>query len=80
MISPINKTFYLNGIITPKNRAKETARAINELTSVDVEVLHNSTAPLSNIMSIGGKFLYGICGLGYLAFFSKKKEEDKKIG
>lgn len=78
MISPVNKTFYVNGIITPESGAKETAREIEKLTGLNVEVFHNGAAPLSKIMSIAGKVFYGICGLGYLAFSSKKREEDKE--
>lgn len=78
MVLPVNKTFNVNGIITPESGAKETAREIKDLTGLDVEVFHNGATPLSTIVSIAGKVLYGICGLGYLAFSFSKKEEEKE--
>lgn len=78
MILPVNKTFYVNGIITPESGAKETAREIKNLTGLDVEVFHNGAAPLSTIMSIAGKILYGVFGLGYVALTPKKKKDTEE--
>lgn len=77
MILPVNKIFYTNGILTPEKGAEKTAREIKQITGLDVEVFHNGSTPLTTIISIAGKILYGIFGLGYYAATSKKKEEKE---
>ncbi len=76
MILPVNKIFYTNGIVTPERGAEKTAQKIKQITGLDVEVFHNGSTPLTTIISIAGKVLYGIFGLGYYAATSKKKEKD----
>ncbi|MCP5504457.1 MAG: hypothetical protein H7A41_04815 [Chlamydiales bacterium] len=77
MVQPVNN-FFVNGVITSKKEAHKTARQIEKLTGVKVDVFYNKTTPLMTIISIAGKVLYGVLGLGYCAVTSPKKKKDQQ--
>lgn len=77
MVRPINN-FFVNGVITSKKEAHKTARKIEDLTGLKVDVFYNKSTPLTTIISIAGKVLYGVLGLGYcVATSSQKKKKDE---
>ncbi|MDJ0651436.1 MAG: hypothetical protein QNJ27_00225 [Simkaniaceae bacterium] len=77
MIKNVN-TFFVNGIITSKKEAHETAQKIEDLTGVKVETFYNKSTPLKTVINIVGKIFYGIVGLGYCALDSLRKKTDQQ--
>lgn len=77
MVQPVNN-FFVNGVITSKEEAHKTARKIEELTGLKVDVFYNKSTPLTKIISIAGKVIYGVLGLGYCVITSQEKEKDQQ--
>ncbi|QVL56846.1 MAG: hypothetical protein KFB93_05530 [Simkaniaceae bacterium] len=72
---PVNN-FFINGIITSRKEANKTARKIEDLTGLKVDVFYNKSTPLTKIISIAGKVIYGVLGLGYYATTERKSEKE----
>lgn len=77
MVQTVNN-FFVNGVITSKSKAHKTARQIEDLTDLKVEVFHNKSTSLAKIVSIAGKVLYGVLGLGYCALNPQTKKMGQK--
>jgi hypothetical protein len=75
----VNKIIYTNGILTDPTAAQQTATQIHELTSVETEVVHNSSTQSKTAAKIAYNLVEGFSRLAWSVYNGDNDQRVKGL-